>query len=176
MSLPSPKNLPNENIKLPYFFIGDAAFSLKKNFITPYSRLNEYSVSQRVFNYRLSRARRIIESAFGILTSKWKILKAPLAFKVEKTDMIVLSCLCLHNFIITSQIIDNNEKRYTVDDDNSENLADDDGYSTNEDEYSDNEEVDNDIYNNIDGITIRQILTNYFTSPEGSVLWQWGKI
>jgi len=59
--------LPNTNITTHYAFVGDEAFPLKLYMLRPYSRDN-LTDAQRIFNYRLSRARRVIENAFGILT------------------------------------------------------------------------------------------------------------
>lgn len=36
LDIPSPKILPNTNCKMPYFFVGDAAFPLHENIIRPY--------------------------------------------------------------------------------------------------------------------------------------------
>lgn len=53
------------------FFIGDDAFLTSKNLMKSYSGTN-LGQKKRIFNYRLSRARRTIENAFGILVSHWR--------------------------------------------------------------------------------------------------------
>jgi len=69
-------NLPKDNAKLPGsdisilgFFIGDAAFLLTTRMMKPYCDSN-LTIAQRIFNYRHSRARRTIKSAFGILANR----------------------------------------------------------------------------------------------------------
>lgn len=61
---------------VPYFFDADDAFPLKKRIMKPFcpSRGNALSDKERISNYRLSRARRCIENAFGILSAKWMCL------------------------------------------------------------------------------------------------------
>jgi hypothetical protein len=46
--------------------IGDDAFPLRNTLLKPYSKIN-LTLKQKIFNYRLSRARRVSENAFGIL-------------------------------------------------------------------------------------------------------------
>lgn len=73
-------------------------------------RNNEYldavpglTIPQRIFNYRLSRARRVIENAFGILVSKWAVLKDSICCKPETAESIVMALICLHNFLLESE-------------------------------------------------------------------------
>lgn len=97
MNVPSNDKIENTNIVLPYTFVADEAFPLKDYIMRPYPGKN-LSVKKRIFNYRLSRARRVIENAFGILVARWRILKQTINAKVDNVDNIVKACVVLHNF------------------------------------------------------------------------------
>ncbi|KAL4715428.1 hypothetical protein ACJJTC_015331 [Scirpophaga incertulas] len=77
LNIPQSRNLPYDmdGQEMPFVFVGDEAFALSRHIMRPRRNL---SVKQRVFNYRLTRARRIIECTFGILANKWRILHRPL--------------------------------------------------------------------------------------------------
>jgi len=89
---------------LPYVLVGDEAYSLSKYLMRPYPRSSNLDLKKKVFNYRLSRARRVVESAFGILVARWRIFKRPINTDVSKAEKLVLATICLHNFIITREI------------------------------------------------------------------------
>ena len=70
VGLPQPEPLPNDNTPIPYFLVGDDAFTLRPWLMKPYLQRN-LSNQERIFNYRLSRARRVVENAFGIMASSY---------------------------------------------------------------------------------------------------------
>lgn len=72
--VPTKKKIPGTDIIAPFVLLGDEACPLKVYLMRPYSGRN-LDQQQEVYNYRLSRARRIVECSFGILTAKWRILK-----------------------------------------------------------------------------------------------------
>ena len=57
--------------------VGDDAFPLKTYLMKPYPTRN-IELNQRIFNYRLSRVRRIVETVFGILTSRFGFFQKPI--------------------------------------------------------------------------------------------------
>lgn len=60
LSLPSLRALPGTAIEAPFVFVGDEAFPLRTNMLRPYPGTN-LSDAEAIFNYCLSRVRRIIE-------------------------------------------------------------------------------------------------------------------
>lgn len=69
----------------------------------PYSALYEKGSKERIYNYRLSRARRVVENAFGILTSVFRVLRKPMLLEPKKARYIVLTTIYLHNFLKRSR-------------------------------------------------------------------------
>ena len=84
--------------KVPYFLVGDKSFPLQSWLLIPYPGQG-IPKEQRIFNYRLSTARRVIENAFGILNACWRVFMQPIQSTVEKSDQIVKATICLHNFL-----------------------------------------------------------------------------
>ena len=98
VDLPDPEPLPNDTEPIPYFIIGDDAFPLRQWCMKPYSRSN-MAREARIFNYRLSRARRVVENAFGILSQKFMCLRVTMPQRPDRVETIVLACVVLHNLI-----------------------------------------------------------------------------
>ncbi|GBN66123.1 hypothetical protein AVEN_100518-1 [Araneus ventricosus] len=158
----SSKNLPDEEClpgtespKLPYFFVADAAFGLHKHLLRPYAGTH-LTVEKRIFNYRLCRARRFIECAFGILSNKWRIFHRPLNVQPEFANDIVKACIILHNYV-------RDRDGYMIEDTMSvTGLEDIRGENTTRGGLKAND--------------VRNILCKYFVSSVGKVSWQMSKI
>ncbi|XP_047525993.1 protein ALP1-like [Pieris napi] len=94
-------NLPERSENdhyLNYVFIGDEGFALNENLLTPYPQ-RELDHEKRIFNYRLSRARNVVENTFGIIASRFQILRTPINMKPENICYIVLAICSIHNFL-----------------------------------------------------------------------------
>ena len=66
----------------PYDFVADDAFQIKGYMLKPYPRSNR-DIEKRDFDYRLSRARCIIENSFGILAARFRIFRRPINAQIE---------------------------------------------------------------------------------------------
>lgn len=99
LNIPDPKSFPSsQGLPQPYVFVGDEAFALHANLLRPYPQrgLND---KRRIFNYRLSRARRTVECAFGVLANKWRVFHTTILVSPDFVDDIIKSCCVLHNFV-----------------------------------------------------------------------------
>jgi len=113
---------------------------------------------KRIYNYRHCRTRRVVENAFGILSQKFRIFNRRIQANPENADLIVLTSCVLHNFI----------KIY-------------DGKSSYNRNVTESTLFDETILNNIqfqggnasqDAFHVREIFTDFFSSPSGTVSWQ----
>lgn len=55
---------------------------------------------KKIFNYRQSRGRRVIENTFGIFANVWGIFRTEIRTTPANVDRIVMAAVCLHNFRI----------------------------------------------------------------------------
>lgn len=53
----------------------------------------------RVFNYRLSRARRVIENCFGILVARRWIISSLIETSMENAEKYTLACIAMNNYL-----------------------------------------------------------------------------
>lgn len=98
IGIPEPEPLPADDRQMPYFIIGDNAFALNEWMMKPFAAM-PLEQNERVFNYRLSRARRCVENAFGILANRWGCLLTALRQEPQNVETMVLACVALHNML-----------------------------------------------------------------------------
>ncbi|XP_011883936.1 PREDICTED: uncharacterized protein LOC105571074 [Vollenhovia emeryi] len=101
--LPNVKPVESSGPALPYVLLADEAFPLTTYMMRPYPRSSSLDLRKKIFNYRLSRARRVVESAFGILAARWRIYRKPIIASVANARKIVQATIALHNFIIINE-------------------------------------------------------------------------
>ena len=85
--LPPSSHLPDGDFDVPYFLVGDDVFSLRSWIMKPHSK-KTMTAAERIFNYRLSRARRIVENAFGILANRYLYSINIIYFKIYNCRVI----------------------------------------------------------------------------------------
>lgn len=104
-NVPPPSCIPGTDIVTPHVFLGDSAFTLSRNLLKPFNQRqsNEKEICS-IFNYRLSRARRTVENAFGILSQVFRMFLTPLAIKPESIDTVTLAACLLHNLLRDNNI------------------------------------------------------------------------
>ena len=96
--LPEPEPLHGIDVDMPYSLVGDDAFALRNWMMKPYPS-RQLTREQRIFNYRLSRALRIVENAFGILANRFRCLLTTMLQEPKTVATIVHAACVLHNFI-----------------------------------------------------------------------------
>lgn len=156
LNLPPKTQLPGDvnGPQLPFVLVGDEAFALSDNVLRPYARRN-LTQAKRIFNYRLTRARRMVECAFGILANKWRIFHRPIDVYPEFCDSIIKACCVLHNYVRRRDGVCFDDALYECP---IESLT------------------PCNVRAPASAMSKRDYFTKYFTSPEGSVYWQYDKI
>ena len=101
-AIPPPRALPGTSTVVPFVFVGDEAFPLRTNLMRPFPG-RYLPEPETVFNYRLSRVRRIIESTFGIHAARWRMFRQPIIAAPEHVVLFTKAAIALHNFLRTEE-------------------------------------------------------------------------
>ena len=175
LGIPQPEILEGTNIAFPYLFVGDDAFPLRHNLIKPYSHTN-LNLSEMIANYRICRARRVIENSFGILVARFRIFRRPILAKVETVESITKACVALHNYLMKDRFSDGTSLYCPpsfVDQEihNRRRSGQWRGVVGNDTGLQCVGQVGSNNYSR-DAKTVRDCFRDYFNSPAGKVPWQ----
>ncbi|KAK7910508.1 hypothetical protein WMY93_015192 [Mugilogobius chulae] len=149
-SLPGAAALGN----VPHVLVADAAFPLKTYMMRPFPG-KHLRHDLRIFNYRLSRARMVVECAFGILATRWRLLYRKINLLPENVDSLVIAACILHNFLLNPtdnvRLLEEAEQHGR----RLRRIGPQRGQRT-----------------SAEAMSVRDKFSRYFNSPEGSVPWQ----
>ncbi|KAI3470671.1 hypothetical protein Pfo_027334 [Paulownia fortunei] len=124
------------------YYLVDVGYTHSDGFLAPFRgqryHLNDWSerhqstTTEEFFNMKHSSARNIIERLFGLLKSRWGILRSSSYYPIKIQNRIIMTCCLLHNFIRQEMGV------YQLDDE--DNIQDEQGGGEN----LNNNEVDED--------------------------------
>lgn len=75
----------------------------RPNLMKPYA-LKNATKDQLTFNYRLSKARCVVECGFGILAAKFGIFEKAIWLTPAKATKVTTACCYLHNYLLKTEL------------------------------------------------------------------------
>lgn len=177
LHVPDAEPLEGTRVIYPYVLVGDEAFPLQQYLMKPYPR-EVLGIRERVYNYRLSRARRVIENTFGIAAARFRIFRRPIHARVDMVVRVTKAVVALHNYIMNGRSFRKSSRYCPV------------GFTDREGPGG--RQLDGEwrnIVGNDEGLMdirragsnnysrsakrVREEFSNYFLSSAGQVPWQW---
>lgn len=162
LKIPQSRPLPHDESgnAFPLYFCADEAFPLRKNIMRPFPK-KVLDDKKRIFNYRLSRGRKSIECAFGMLVSKFRIFETPIACGQNTVDNIIKAACILHNFIRST------EGRFSIP------TLEEDENTLRQTEPKILPVGGINITEQSTATSLRNYLSEYFITREAAIPWQW---
>ncbi|XP_024872038.1 uncharacterized protein LOC112454723 isoform X2 [Temnothorax curvispinosus] len=175
LGLPPHEPLPGSNKLSPYVLVADDAFPLQIHIMKPFPGYHEKGSCKRHYNYRLSRARRVVENAFGLLASVFRVFRRPKMLNVENAEIITTACIYLHNFLrksTTSKALYSPQGTFDTDTRDGNIIPGSWRSITQDDIGMKNLKRGRARRSTLEAKEVRDEFMRYFTSDEGHVPWQ----
>ena len=93
---PDPEPITQGGRDVPYFILADNVFALETCLMKPYGR-RMLTREERIANYRISRGRRVVENAFSILVSRFRVVLTTIQLPPQTVREVSFTCVVLHN-------------------------------------------------------------------------------
>lgn len=109
----------NSLILKDHVILGDQGYPCLNWLIPPFRDLPDLQPLQKRFNAYQRRGRIVVETAFGALKGRWRILLDTVTMKTETVPTMVHACCILHNFCFSQKDV-NFPEEYAGDDETSD--------------------------------------------------------
>lgn len=179
LNLPQPSTLqfPEEWIYdfetpgVPFMLVGDDAFTLTKYCMKPFPQRN-LTDRKRIFNYRLSRFRRVTENAFGIMCCRFRLFLNRCSLVPENAVYATLAAIVLHNMLRTKSAESYTPSNFIDEETETGIVPGEWRNEINRDVLQPLPQIRNYNHSKKDAESVRNYLADYFYGP-GQVEWQW---
>nr|XP_034583957.1 uncharacterized protein LOC117846943 [Setaria viridis] len=91
------------------YYLVDSGYAVREGYLGPYRNTRyhlekfsrrEADTLEEKFNFHHSSLRNVVERAFGVLKSRWHILREVPLYSRERQTKIVIACFALHNYLL----------------------------------------------------------------------------
>lgn len=99
VAIANPKLLPNTSVNMPYFWcrISWSSISITCKYHETIKVSRKKIINKKIiFNYCHSRARRVIENAFGILAQRWRVFRKPVWANIDTIENVIKCCVTFY--------------------------------------------------------------------------------
>ena len=83
-----------------YWILGDKAYPLSKNLLTPHRAVRPFTEGEKMFNTKHSQTRVVVETGFGALKNRFRRLNTDNTLDLRKVPLLTYATCILHNICI----------------------------------------------------------------------------
>lgn len=91
------------------FYLVDSGYAIREGYLGPYRgmryHLDEFrgrsaETGEENFNYHHASIRNVVERTFGVLKSRWQILRGIPFYGRDRQVKIIIGCYAVHNYLV----------------------------------------------------------------------------